>query len=105
MSHRKKDHDPKIKEIIETILTGAGTEELVQQLYGLGPEAVTLALMAATRQIASLRAKVDSPAAAAHRKYCTWLISYKQANTARHGAWRRRWCMSAYSPCLRRSAA
>jgi len=23
MSHRKKDHDPKIKEIIETILTGA----------------------------------------------------------------------------------
>ena len=65
MSHRKKDHDPKIKEIIETILTGAGTEELVQQLYGLGPEAVTLALMAATRQIASLRAKVDSPAAAA----------------------------------------
>ena len=33
------------------------------------------------------------------------LLAQEQANTARHGAWRRRWCMSAYSPCLRRSAA
>jgi len=32
-------------------------------------------------------------------------LAQEQANTARHGAWRRRWCMSAYSPCLRRSAA
>jgi transposase len=64
---RTKDNDtPKVQEIVEAILQGTGTEELVQQLYGLGPEAVTLALMAATRQIASLRAKMDSPAAAAH---------------------------------------
>jgi len=62
---RLKDRDnPKVHEIIEAILQGTGTEELVQQLYTLGPEAVTLALMAATRQIASLRAKVDAPVAA-----------------------------------------
>ena len=62
---RLKDRDnPKVHEIMEALLQGTGTEELVQQLYTLGPEAVTLALMAATRQIASLRAKVDAPVAA-----------------------------------------
>jgi transposase len=44
-----------VKEIVAAILQGTCTEQLVQQLYGLGPEAVTLALMAATRQIAALR--------------------------------------------------
>lgn len=48
-----------VKEIVDAILDGTCTEELVRQLYGLGPEAVILAMMAATRQIASLRAKVD----------------------------------------------
>lgn len=51
-----------VKEIVTAILQGTCTEELVQQLYGLGPEAVTLALMAATRQIASLRVQVEAPA-------------------------------------------
>jgi len=65
MGRAKNNDNPKIQGIIEAILQGTGTEELVQQLYALGPEAVTLALMAATRQIASLRAKVETPAAAA----------------------------------------
>lgn len=51
-----------VKEIVEAILDGTCTEELVRQLYGLGPEAVILAMMAATRQIASLQAKMDQPA-------------------------------------------
>ena len=38
----------------------------MQQLYGLGPEAVTLALMAATRQIAALRAQGAPSATAVH---------------------------------------
>jgi beta-lactamase regulating signal transducer with metallopeptidase domain len=33
------------------------------------------------------------------------VLAPKQANTARHRGWRSRWCLPAYSPCLRQSAA
>lgn len=59
-------HSVDVNEIVAAILAGVCTEELVQQLYGLGPEAVSLALMAATRHIASLRARGDQPAATIH---------------------------------------
>lgn len=66
MGHIQDSHSVDVNEIVEAILAGACTEELVQRLYGLGPEAVTLAVMAATRQIVSLRAKVDQPATTVH---------------------------------------
>jgi hypothetical protein len=55
-----------VNEIIEAVLDGTCTEELTHVLYGLGPEAVTLALMAVTRQVVSLRAQAEQPAGAVH---------------------------------------
>jgi transposase len=66
MGLTQDNQDTNVKGIIEAILDGTCSEELVRQLYRLGPEAVTLALMAATRQIAALHAKVNQPAVAIH---------------------------------------
>jgi transposase len=66
MGHTQGHQDVDVNEIVEAILAGTCTEELAQRLYRLGPEAVTLALMAATRKIVSLRTQVDKGAATSH---------------------------------------
>lgn len=40
-----------VNESVAAVLDGTCTEELTHALYGLGPEPVTLALMAVTRQV------------------------------------------------------
>jgi len=56
----ERDNTQSVQGLIDIALRGQLTESQARQLYALGPEAVTLALLGASRRIAALQSPADT---------------------------------------------